>query len=277
MSYAWTVTNALASLAEGSFIWTSGPNDATRLHMRDRRMGKQFTCTAAASGNTLTIDLGTATSLSGFAFLNHNLASFGGTVSCQIQGADDFAFSVNVVTAKAITTLDFTRPHDKDFVLQFPAVSRRWWRLIFTWTGTKTLKVGEVFAFASSTTLTRRDIWGPSGEGWEYRLASTESDALEHRAYLLAGPRRTKRLVFGDLSSTERIELEALFFAAQGPVNPVLFITEKNETSSAATADEQDVLFAKLDLEAFDFKFADFSRFDVPELLLRSLGREVGA
>jgi hypothetical protein len=276
MPYAWTVTNALSTRAAGDFTWTSGPADATRLNMRDRRMGKQFVCNAAASGNILAVDFGVATSLKGWAFLNHNLASFGGAVTVQIQGADDAAFTVNLLNAKTTTTLDFTKPHAKDFVLQFPALSRRYWRIVFGWTGTKTLKVGEVFAYSSATTLSRRDIWGSSGEGHEHRLAQVDSQNLESVKYLLAGPQRSKRLIFSDVSASERVELEALFYATAG-INPVLFILEQNESSAAATEPEQDVMFAFLELPNFDFNFSDFSRFSVPTLVLRNLGREVGA
>lgn len=274
--YAWTTTNAVGSLAAAAFTWASGPSDDTRLYMRDGRMGKQFTCTTANGGNTLYVDFGTATSLKGWALLNHNLASFGGTVSVQIQGADDAGFTTNVVTAKDVTTLDFTAPHAKDHVLQFAAVSRRHWRLVFTWTGDKVFKVGEVFAYASATALTRRDNYG-SGEGHEYRLASVESDNMEERSYLLAGPRRTKRLVFGDRSEAERAELEALFYAAKASVNPVLFILSQNEVSTAAAAVDTDVMFGKLADVAFDFEFSDYSRNNAPTLVLRNLAREVGA
>lgn len=277
MSYAWTVTNALAGLAATNLSWASGPGDATRLFMFDRRMGKQFVCTAAASGNTLTVDMLAATSLKGWALLNHNLASFGGTVTVQIQATDDVAWGTGIVTAKAVTTLDFTQPHAKDFVLQFPAVSKRYWRVILSWTGTQALKVGEIFAYASTTPLTRKDIYGASGEGHEYRVASVQTDALEERAYLLAGPRRIKRMSWTDNSLTERQELEALFFAAKGPVNPVLFVLNQAEVQTAAAADDTDVMFGKLEASDFAFQFADFSRYATPVLVLRNLGREVGA
>ena len=276
MAYAWTVTNALASLAAGNFVWQSGPSDATRLFMRDGRMGKQFVCTAASGGNTLNIDMGAATSLKGFAFLNHNLASFGGTVTVQVQAATLSDYS-NAADAKAITTLDFTKPHDKDVVLQFPAVSKRYWRLIFTWTGTQTLKVGEVFAYASVTAISRRDVYGTSGEGHEYRIAEVESDNMERRGYLLTGPRRRKVLAFVDLSEAERAELETLFYAAKSCVTPILFVLEQNEVSTAAAATEQDVMFGTLDNTDFFYGFLDYSRNSVPTLTLRNLGREVGA
>lgn len=276
MSYAWTVTNALASLAAGNFVWASGPADATRLYMRDRRMAKQFVCTAAASGNTLSIDMGAATSLTGLAFLNHNLASFGGTVTAQVQAATFSDYS-NAADAKAITTLDFSAPHAKDFVLQFPAVNKQYWRIIFTWTGTKTLKVGEVFAYSTVTALSRKDLYGASGEGHEYRLAQVESENMELRSYVLAGPRRSKRMTFGDESLTERQELETWWRASKGPVNPVLFVLSQNEVSTAAAADDTDVMFGSLILAEFNFQFFDFSRYAVPELVLRNLAREVGA
>lgn len=276
MAYAWTITNALSALAAANFVWTSGPSDATRLFMVDRRMGKQFVCTAASSGNTLNIDMGAATSLKGFAFLNHNLASFGGTVTAQVQAATLSDYS-NAADAKAITTLDFTQPHSKDFVLQFPAVSKRYWRIILTWTGTKTLKVGEVFAYATATALSRKDVYGPSGEGHEIRVASVESDNLEQRAYQLAGPRRSKRMTFSDLSTSERAELEALFFATKGPINPVLFVLSQNEVATAAAADDTDVMFAKLDLTDFSYSDPDFRLFTPPVLVLQNLAREVGA
>lgn len=274
--YAWTITNALSGLAAGAFTWTSGPADSTRTYMRDGRMGKQFVCSSATGGNTLALDLGSATTLRGLAFLNHNLASFGGTVTALVQAADDSAFSVNLVTAKALTTLDFTKPHDKDFVLQFSAVTKRYWRIVLTWTGAQVLKVGEVFAFASATTLSRRDNYS-SGEGHQYRLATVESDNLETRSYLMAGPRRTRRFVWGDRSEAERAELEAMFYAAKGGLNPVLFILDVNETSTAAAATEQDVMFGKFDADTFDYVFSDYSRNDAPAMVLRNLAREVGA
>jgi len=277
MAYGWTTTNALASLAASAMTWTAGPADDTRLYLRDRRMGKQYVCTAASSGNEFTFDLGSAQALKGIALLNHNLASFGGTVTCQVLAADDSGFTTNLVTAKNVTTLDFTRPHEKDFVVQFASVTRRWWKMLLTWTGTKTLKVGEVFAYSSVTTLSRRDIYGKSGETREIRTVDVESDSLERTSYLLAGPRRSKRLSFSDLSESERQELEALFESSVGPVNPVLFVTDVNETATASSASEQDVLFAKLDLDTFAYDFTDFGRYKPPDFVLRNLAREVGA
>lgn len=276
MAYAWTVTNALAALAEDAFVWTSGPSDTTRLYMRDRRMGKQFVCAAANLTNSLTVDFTAATSLKGWAVLNHNLASFGGAVTVTITAAPDAAFATPV-TAKATTTLDFTKPHDKDFVLQFPAVSRRYWRITFGWTGSQALKVGEVFAYASATALARKDIYGSSGEGHEIRVAQVESDNMEQRSYLMAGPRRSKRMAFSDLSPSERVELEAIFYATKGPVNPVLFVLSQNEVATAAAADDTDVMLATLDLVDFSYSDPDYNRYVPPVLLLRNLAREVGA
>lgn len=276
--YAWTVTNALSSLAASAFTWASGPSDATRLYMTDGRMGKQFACTSASSGNTLTVDFGTATALTGWALLNHNLASFGGAVTLVIQGADDSGFSVNLVTAKASTTLDFTSPHEKDCVLQMASVSKRYWRLVFTWTGDKVLKVGEVFAYASAnrSALSRKDIYGQSAEGYRVRTVKVETDHLEQRGYLVAGPQRMKKLVFSDQSEAENAELLALWAAARETV-PVLFITSQNEVDTAAAAVDQDVMFAQLRREDFMSAFVDYSRRGPPELLLVNMGREVGA
>ncbi len=276
MAYAYAITNKLATVALAQITWQSGPTDITRAYMMDRRMAKQFVCTAAAGGNTLNIDFSGSTPVTGVAFLNHNLASFGGTVTVQVQGAtlSDYSDAVN---AKAICTLDFTQPHAKDFVLQFPQTFKRYWRVIFTWTGTQTLKVGEVFWYSSATAFTRKDIYGPSGEGHEYQVVQTESDNLERRAYMQAGPRRMKRMSFTDLTIAERMEWEALFFAAKGPVLPVLFILNQNEVSTAAVADDTDVMFAKVDLTSFDYLFTDFSRYAPPAIVLKNLAREVGA
>ena len=279
MSYAWTTTNALASLAAANFTWLLGPNDDSRIYIRDRRMGKQFVCTSGSTANGLTIDMGVATSLSGFALLNHNLATFGGTINVSVSAADNAGMTVNLVSAKSNTPLDFTRPHDKDHVLQFPAVSRRYWLINIGYgtAGSKTLRIGEVFGFASTTALTRMDVYGASGESADMRFAAVGSDNMEERAYLLAGPQRTKRLSFTDITESERQELEAIFHAAQGRVNPVLFVLNKNETTGAAAAADQDVMFAKLDLDSFGYQFTDFSRYAPPALVLRNLAREVGA
>lgn len=277
MAQAYVVSNLLSGLAASAFTVASGPSDSTRAYLNDGKTNKLFTCTAAGSGNTFSIDLGSAQSVMGLALLNHNLSTFGGTVTAMVQGADDSGFSVNLVTAKALTTLDFTQPKHKDHVFQFSAHTKRYWRIVLTWTGTQTMTVGELFLFAASTQLSRKDVWGASGDGERFNIKTVTSEYLETRGYLLAGPQRQRRLVYQDLTLSEQAELRTWWRAVNGPLTPFLWIESYEAVDTAAAASEQEVIYGKLGLSEFAVSYPDFSRYAPPPLIITALGREKGA
>jgi hypothetical protein len=282
MSFAYATTNALSSRVAGDFTPGSGPSDATRAYLNDGRMDRQYVFTAAASSNTLVIDMGSATTLRGIAILNHNLVDSVAPRYITVEAADDDAITVNPVTAKGSTTVTDdstdTNPVNKDTVLQFAAVTKRYWRLTFAWdSGSFALKIGELFAYAASTQLSRGQVDG-SGETERIIAPTVEMQNGETRSAFIAGPVRIKHLRSDSTFSTsERKELLTLWRLVRGPVTPFLWIESYEATATSALLPEQDCIFGRLMLPDFAWTWSDYNLSQPPEFVLQSLGREVGS
>lgn len=278
---AYAVTNALASLAASAFTPTAGPSDDTRLYLTDARLDRQYVFTARSSNNSVKIDLGSATSISGWAILNHNLNSIDAPSSAYgvtIYGADDAGFSVNLKTWTLIFgSTQANAPNNKDVVIQIEPTSRRYWQVYFFWTtGTKTLKIGELFAYATSTQFSRGMVDG-SGETERYVVATAEMQYGETRASFRAGPIRERSIRTADFSTTERDELLTMWRATKGPVTPMLLVDTYEATVASGTPTYTSCMYGRLMLPEFAWQWSDYNRVKPPELVLRNLGREVGS
>lgn len=276
MTHAYATTNAAVNLAASAFTWSTAVT-TDRDAFNDGRMSKTCTSEGSASTIDLTIDFGSATALVGFALLNHTIGSAysSNSVTCAISGADDAAQTVNAVTAKAASTIAVTVPNHKDAVLCFPTQTKRYWRLRFAHTGTIAVTLGEVMALSSITSLTRKKVYG-WGESERYYLNVAESRTGDTHATFLAGPRRTRRLPFVDLSASEKAEVMAMFRASRGGATPLLWIEDYNSTASAATESEQECIWGRVQ-QSFGWTEGDYSLYGPDALELTSLGREVGA
>lgn len=274
MSSGYAITNALSGLAASAFTWSSGyTTNRARLNDGVQDELVSGSSSAQASGQTLDFDFGSATSLVGIAILNHNL----GTGACTVEvKADSAAGYGTAVTAKAATTINTSDPYAKDTILQFPAVSKRYWRLTFAHSGTKTLTVGEVLAFTSITTLSRQTIYG-AGESERYVQNRVESATGNVRSTFLSGPIRSKALPFKDLRGTsERNELMAMWRATRGGVSNMLYIDSIDSSASAGTSASQQCLWGRLQ-DSLGWTEGDYQLFDIDGLTLVGAGREVGS
>jgi len=273
VTHAYAVGNALSALGATAFTWSTG-GTTNRAFLNDGRMDKPASSGGSATTTDLTIDLGAATSLVGFALLGHSMATWTAP-AVTVTGADDAAMTTNAVTAKAATSIVQTAPNHKDALLAFVAVSKRYWRLRFVDSSARTLSLAEAYAVTSFTSLARLKTWG-HGESEEYKLNSVETRTGETRSTFLAGPIRTKKLPFSDLNASEKAEVMAMWRATYGGASALLWAEQLNPTASAASAAEQECVLGKL-TPSFDWTERDYSLFDVTALELRSLGREVGA
>lgn len=273
MSHGYAITNALAGLAASAFTWSSGyATDRDRLNdgLQDELAASG--AAAGASPQRLVIDMGSATSLSAFALLGHNLATGGCSVT--VEAADLLDWITGYVVAKSPSAVPTSAPNDRDLVLQFPAVSRRYWRISFYFTGTKLVTLGELLAFASVTSLTRSRIYG-HGETERYITNRNESPTGSVRATLLSGPVRTKRFSFKDLQGTsQRNELMSMWRATRGGVLPLLWIDTVDSTADGASEAAQECLWGRLS-ESHGWAEPDFLLFDVDGFELQGQAREV--
>jgi len=275
MSSGYAITNLLSGLAATAFTWSSAFTTG-RSRLNDTVMDEVAagSSSAQASGQTLVIDLGSAQAVVAIALLNHNLAT--GSCTVRIRGADDASITTNVVTAKAATTINTSAPYEKDTVLQFPSVTKRYWELTFAHTGTKIVRLGELLFFGSVTTLTRQTIYG-AGESERYFLNKNEGQVGHVRSTYLGGPVRTKRLPFKDSAGvSQRDELMAMFRASQGGNKNLLYIDDIDSVSTAGDAESQQCLWGKF-LDNLGWTEDDFRIFNVDALVLTGQGREVGA
>lgn len=274
MQHAYAVTNRVAALADAALTWGTG-GTTNRSYLRDGRVDRAFSAGAATGGTTLVIDFGSAVALTCVAVLNSNIAQASGTPTLKVEAADDSGFSVNLVTAKAQSTLNVTAPRQKDHVLQFASVTKRYWRLTWTWTGSFSLSVGEVFA-GTLTALARAHTYGLE-EREEFEKRDSVGDGGETWSYFFAGPVRCLDLVWEDLSESERDELRLLFRSTSAGATPVLWCPSYESVATAAAADQQDVLYGHFVEKQFGATEFDFDRYNPGGLTLRNMGREVGA
>ena len=274
MSAGYGITNVLAGLAGTAFTWSSGYT-TNRDRLNDGKQDELAlgSSTPQASGQTLIIDLGSAQSLSAIALLNHNLGTGACTVRVDADTANTFA---TAVTAKAATTINTAAPYQKDTVLQFPAVSRRYWRLTFTHTGTKTVSIGELLFLAAPTVLSRTPTWG-SGETERFITNRVETMTGNLRSTFVSGPIRTKDLPFVDLvGNSQRDEMMSMWRATLGGTLNLLWLDLIESTAIAATPDSQKCLWGKLQ-ESLGWTEGDFQLFGLDGLVLVGQGREVGS
>lgn len=274
MSVGYAITNALTGLAATAFTWSSAyTTGRSRLNDGIQDEVAAGSSSAQASGQTLIVDLGAATAIVGVALLNHNLGVGSCTVKVEADTANTFA---TAVTAKAASTINTTAPYEKDTILQFPSVSKRYWRLTFTHSGTKTIQLGELLFFTSITTLSRSPIYGAS-ESERYITNRVESTLGITRATYLGGPIRSKRFAFKDLEAeTQRNELMAMWRTTQGGVSKLLWIDLIESTSAAASAEGQRCLWGRLGATQ-GWSNIDYNLFDVDGFELVGEGREVGS
>lgn len=280
MSHAYATDNLLAGLVASNITPSTGPSDATRAYLFDGKMSRPFVFTAGTSPLTLVIDFGSAVTLLGMAMLNHNVKALGvASPTFGVDAADNSGMSTNLVTVKAASAVPTTEPQEKDCVLQFAGnVSKRYWRLIFTWTGggSYALQLGELYCYYAKTLLTRGSTWG-SGEGEEHRTAAVEFPNGEQEAVYFGGPLRETRLTFADLNATALNELRTLKNATRAQTVPFLWIPSYEATATAAAATEQDCIFGRVQEAKWEWTQDDFGIYQPPQLRIRSRGREVGA
>lgn len=273
MSQGYAVTSSLTGLAATAFTWSSAYT-TNRARLNDGILDEVASSAGSvqASGQTLAFDLGAATALVGLAILNHNLATGACTVLVEAATASNYS---DAATVKAASTITTTAPNSKDTVLQFPSVNKRYWRLTFVHSGTKVVTIGELLAFTSITTLTRSSIYG-DGESERAVLNKNVSQTGHQRATLLAGPIRTKRRIYKDLSTAEKAELRAMWAASNYGTSNILWLDFIESTSTAATDAGMECLWGKIQ-EEFDWTQGDFRLFDPTDFTLVGQGREVGS
>lgn len=272
MSSGYAITNALAGLAASAFTWGTGyATGRDRLNDGEQDMQASGSLGASTSPQTLVIDFGTAVSLVGIALLEHNLGTGGCTVKVEADTANTFA---TAVTAKDTTTINTTVPYNRDTILQFPAVSKRFWKLTFTHSSTKTLRIGEILAFTSITSWSRQTAYG-TGEEARYVQNRVASDTGKMHATLLSGPILTRSFPFKDLQGTsQRNELTTMWHATYAGVLNLLYIDLIESTDTASSAAAQVCIWGKLQ-ESLGWTEDDYNLFGVGGLTLVGQGRAV--
>lgn len=277
MASGYCIANALTGLAASAFSEATAPsNTATRAYYNDGRLGRQVVAGSAGTSQQWKVDLGSAKALVGFAVLNHNLYALSSAARIKVEGADDSGFSTNLVEAKAQSTVASAVIDRKDTVLQFPSVTKRYWRITADNYSSGTAAVGELFALQSVTSLSRGSAYG-SGEGLEMAVAEQRMQTGDLRVAQLGGPIVERRLSFADWTFAELEELRAMWVAASGPVTPLLWIDKVASSATAAAADEQRCVFGRITNASFDWTQDDFGVYQPPSIVIRSGAREIGA
>jgi len=284
VSYGYSVSNLVLPLSSSNitFLLSGTPippidYSGSTSFLQDNRMDKVVNFGPQdLSSDTLDIDIdfGAAVALGGFAILNQNFSTVGCNCTVIASAASDYS---SPVTAKAATPLYGTAPRSKDHALQFPTVTKRYWRLRFDNGDAVTPYIGEVWAFGASVTLPRGSIYG-SGETEEFFGPEVDFSNGNKTAFLLGGPLRTKNYQFADLSLSDRDAFLSLWRSTKGFTSPFLWLEDIESTNVAATAAAQECIFGRLELPQFAWAQDDFGIYQPGSPFnIRSLGREVGA
>jgi hypothetical protein len=279
-SHAYATSNVIGS--GSGFTWSTGALAAgLSSYLYDARLDNRIIVGASvASGVTLIIDLGSAMQLVGLAVLNSNAAVQKTDAALKVEASSSATFAADINVAKAASTLYSTlAPRNKDHVLQWNAnFNKRYWRLTWTWTGNVTnFAIGELFAFTSSTALSRRTVYG-SGEGKKIWGSSEQFQTGDRRGLKLGGPQRGLDLLFSELDATARDQLDAMWIAANGNLSPLLWIDSYEAVATAAATSEQNCVYGRLDEDELAFSQDDFAVYNPgSRFRLRSAGREAGA
>lgn len=283
MALAYATTNALSALSASAYTWSNSYAGSDRAYVNDGRIDRRVNIGSPATTVNVIIDLGSATALRGFALLNTNLVPTLGTVTVDIYAADNSGMSTNLIHPKSATTLasyfsnSSREPRNKDHALAFGSYTKRYWQIIFAFTGTLTnFSIGEIFAWSSINTISRLSVYG-SGDGEEVLATSVTTLSGDARSSFIAGPVRQRRFSWADFTSTELNELWGAYRAGLGGVNPILWFNSYNESSSAAAAADQDCIYGRLADHSFAWQENDYRLYKPPDLALTSLGREVGS
>ncbi len=278
MAYAYAVVNALAGLSPANFTFSSVP--ANLGFLNDGRMDRRTVFAGAvASGYNVIINMGSAVPLAGLAVLNSNFALQKTDAKVLIEAADNAGMSVNLITVKALSTLNTAAPKQKDHVFQFATQTKQYWRITWSWTTGTVVNpgIGELFAYAPTavTQLSRKGVYGGIGETEELLIAKVDfqGDTL---ALFLGGPIREKQLRFADLNTTQRDEALTMFRATNGPVTPLLWIESYEATATAAAVTEQDCIYGRNTIAKYHWAETDFALYQPDDYSIRSLGREAG-
>lgn len=264
--HAYMTTSKLAGLADAAITVSAGTT-TNRGRLVDSRVDKTFAPGSVASGWNIKFDLGSAQAITAFAILNHNLATF--SAVCKIEGADDSAISANVVTFKSDTTL-----RANDAILQGESVSRRWWRLTFTWSASQSPTIGEIYAGVSSV-ISRFTTFG-NERGRVHKTVLNESDYGMLFGNFLSGPIRTRTLIWEDLSETEKDEIVAMHSAVKGNAFPLVWAEIYEASSSAADSAHQETIFGHFTESNLDAKESDYNLYGQISLTVLEQTKGVG-
>lgn len=267
--------NLARSLAAAAFTSSSGPADATRSRLNDKWMDRLYSMNVAASGVSLSVDLGSAQQVNTIGLLNHTLALIGaGPRTITVQAADDSIFSTGLVTPATIT-LSATTSRPRDTVVAFGAVTKRYWRFVFAWAGggSAGIAVGEV-VMGVATTLTRGELDG-SGESDRIYAPQVKLANGGVTAITLTGPVLERRLKFVDFNPTEMAFLRTLRRAVAGSV-PLLWCDDWVQTS-APSESQQKGLWGHVVEADYDETYTNWRLSTPNDLVLLSQGRETGA
>jgi hypothetical protein len=280
-SHAYASSNVIGS--GSGFTWSTGAlASGLSSYLYDNRLDRRIVVGASvASGVTLIIDLGSAMQLVGIGVLNSNAAVQKTDAALKVEASSSATFAADINVAKAASTLySSLAPRNKDHVLQWNAnFTKRYWRLTWTWTGNVTnFAIGELFAFITSTQLSRRSVYG-SSEGKKMWTASEQFQTGDRRGLKLGGPQRVLELNFSDLDATTRDQLDAMWQAANGNITPFLWVDSYEAVATAAASAEQNCVFGRLDEDELVFSQDDYAVYNPGSrgFRLRSAGREAGA
>lgn len=198
--------------------------------INDKLVDETFRTTNKSSV-VIKFDMGTATSLSFIALINHNLT--GGTLKVKAKSTDAYA-SATEITGGLITVPDSPTLHKTCFKLWTPVSYRYWW-LEFT-TATATENYFEIAEIVLGLYTEFSCGFGPVFESQVIKCNEQKMTSGRVGIVQNGGQERTLSINFESPDSTTKEQIELLNITAKGAYNSFVLVYNYNKTNAALTA-----------------------------------------
>lgn len=248
-------------LDNASSIAMQGSSNETYLHdERISRLATGSTAWSSDNSQTITIDMGSSTSMSFAALLNHNFNSSFGDVQVR-KSNDNFSVDDNLVST-------FTY-RDRDMYVTFSSQSERYWQIRINGDNSSdTPAIGQL-VIGVQIQLTKQFNWGakveelwnniqhetPGGKIWSYNQQATQ--------------RYTWRVQYDDISASDLDEIRTLIEATKGGHLPFTWVPDPDNSDSDEAARVYYMRAQNV------FSWTDNFNKMVPSLVLREEAREL--
>jgi hypothetical protein len=220
MSFYYVLTNLLAS---ASSITPSGAAHSLfgTANLYDEIPGQPFKFNAAASGDQITIDHGSAKSTDFCSIHGHNIDT--GVTAIQLRSStDNFSASDDLEATMTKATPSF-------FARLSSPVSRRYWRLKFVGTNGNPISLGEVW-LGLSASLTRIQKWDYDVSVIQPQIRQTTPSGQTYATKRTGQRQRALKMEFFGQAEADKDEIEeTILDGCNWGADPIVIVPDSSD------------------------------------------------